>query len=318
MNDEKIKVLFIAGSGRSGSTILHDILGQIDGFFAGGEIRYIWERGFIKNKLCGCGIPFHECGIWRTIMCEAFGGKDHVDAEELYRLTESFRIHHLPSTLIPPVRDGHLRRLSEYTESLAKLYAAIQSTTESRVIVDSSKNPSYGYVLRMLPVIDLYVLHFVRDSRAVAYSWSKEKLFQPGDDNPDYMARKKPVQSGLQWNARNLAAEIWLRQTRGRYKMLHYDDFVDQPRRSIEAISDLLGETPASLPFVTEHTVELKPNHSVFGNLVRFQTGTVELRLDDRWQTRMSGKHKRAVTVLTWPLLLKYGYLCPRTRATKG
>ena len=49
MNDEKVKVLFIAGNGRSGSTLLHNILGQRAGFGALGERREIWVRGARKN-----------------------------------------------------------------------------------------------------------------------------------------------------------------------------------------------------------------------------------------------------------------------------
>ena len=38
MSGERVKVLYIAGSGRSGSTILDRILGQLDGFFSVGEL----------------------------------------------------------------------------------------------------------------------------------------------------------------------------------------------------------------------------------------------------------------------------------------
>lgn len=313
MKDDKIKVLYIAGSGRSGSTILHNILGQIDGFFAVGELRYIWERGFVKNNLCGCGIPFRDCETWKAVMGVAFGGIDQVNAHKMFRLTESFRIHHLPSTWLPNVRQKHTSRLSEYLVNLEKLYRAIQTTTRSRVIVDSSKNPSYGYVLRMIPKIDLYTLHFIRDSRAVAHSWSKKKLFQPDD----YMAQKPPIKSALQWNARNITAESFLERTPERYIMLRYEDFVDKPKTSVESILNLLGEIGAMLPFTTEHTVELEANHSIFGNAVRFSTGTVELKLDEGWKTKMKAGAKITVTALTWPLLLKYGYFHPGSRLAK-
>lgn len=58
MMNEKIKVLYLAGWSRSGSTILSNILGEINGFFSTGEITYIWQRGLIINKLCGCDLPF--------------------------------------------------------------------------------------------------------------------------------------------------------------------------------------------------------------------------------------------------------------------
>lgn len=306
MDNEKIKVLFIAGSGRSGSTILHNILAQVDGFFATGEIRYIWNRGLMKNMLCGCGVPVRECELWKNVMDVAYGGIDRVDAAKMFHLTESFRIHDLPLTLIPYIRHKQIFRLNEYLKNLEKLYQAIKTTTNCRVIVDSSKNPSYGYVLNQIPTIDLYVLHFIRESQAVAYSWSKKKHFQPGE----LMARKRPVESALQWNARNITAEMFLNRTSTRHMALRYEDFVRAPQTSFQSIINLLGEKVVNLPFVGMDTVELnKVNHSVFGNPVRFQNGPVKLRLDNKWQTKMNKRQKLSVLALTWPLLLKYGYL---------
>ncbi len=40
------RVLFIAGPGRSGSTLLDLLLGQIDGFTSTGELRLIWNSRF--------------------------------------------------------------------------------------------------------------------------------------------------------------------------------------------------------------------------------------------------------------------------------
>lgn len=45
VNEEKIKVLYIAGWGRSGSRILARTLSQVEGFFHGGELRTIWIDG---------------------------------------------------------------------------------------------------------------------------------------------------------------------------------------------------------------------------------------------------------------------------------
>ena len=47
-----------AGSGRSGSTLITTVLGQLDGCFAAGELRYLWQRGMVDNRPCGCGAPF--------------------------------------------------------------------------------------------------------------------------------------------------------------------------------------------------------------------------------------------------------------------
>jgi hypothetical protein len=40
-----LKVLSIVGAGRSGTTVLASILGEVGGFASAGELRWLWERG---------------------------------------------------------------------------------------------------------------------------------------------------------------------------------------------------------------------------------------------------------------------------------
>lgn len=169
-------MLYIAGFGRSGSTLLGNVLGEVEGLFSVGELRQVWEYGFLGNKVCGCGAPFHECKVWRPVVDEAFGGIGGVDPRGMIRLRESWaRTKHIPLMLTPPGRQLVERRLAEYLDVLGRLYKAIRAVTGSRVIVDSSKFPSYGYLLGMVPSVDLYAVHLVRDPRAVAYSWQRKR-----------------------------------------------------------------------------------------------------------------------------------------------
>ena len=68
------KVLYIAGSGRSGSTILDNILGELDGFVSAGEVRFLWERGMRDDRTCACGEPFSSCPFWGDVLTRAYGG----------------------------------------------------------------------------------------------------------------------------------------------------------------------------------------------------------------------------------------------------
>ena len=70
--DPGVKVLYIGGLGRSGSTLLDRMLGQLPGFFSAGEIRDLWQRGLRENALCGCGAPFKECEVWTRVGKEAY------------------------------------------------------------------------------------------------------------------------------------------------------------------------------------------------------------------------------------------------------
>jgi hypothetical protein len=309
MNNSKTKVLYIAGWGRSGSTILDNILGQIDAFFSVGELRYIWDRGLIENSLCGCDVPFMECEMWKQVLNEAFGGPDHIDAYEMLHLRDSFHTHHALLSLMPQGRQLLSVRLEKYSENLERLYQGIQTRTGCRVIVDSSKFPSYGYILGTLPSIDLYIVHLIRDSRAVAFSWLRKKLRDQSGGRARYMKQQSPLRSAWLWSTWNITVETLWKRSPERYLALRYEDFIQRPREAVEGILDLVQERTNSFPFVEEHKVELGINHTVSGNPSRFRGGTVELRLDEQWQEEMKQTDKTVVTMLTWPLLRHHGYL---------
>jgi Sulfotransferase family len=305
---DRIKVLYVAGFGRSGSTLLGNVLGQVDGFVSVGEIRQVWEYGLLGDRVCGCGAPFGECVLWRPVIEEAFGGINGVDAHRMIQLRESWaRTKHIPLMLTPPGERLVKRRLSEYLDVLEWLYRAIRNVAGSRVIVDTSKFPSYGFVLGMTASIDLYVVHLVRDPRAVAYSWLRERL-HPDPENPEYMPQRSPAASALKWTVRNLATEALWRRCPGRYIMLRYEDFVAEPHKPIGRVLELVGEERVPRPHVAEHEVELRVNHNVWGNPDRFRTGKVEIRPDREWAYNIKSGDCRLVSSLTFPLLARYNY----------
>src|ERR1700682_2367993 len=66
-----VKVLFLAGKGRSGGTLLANLLGQIPGYFNVGELNRLGDGGLVENYRCGCGVPVRECATWCAILDQA-------------------------------------------------------------------------------------------------------------------------------------------------------------------------------------------------------------------------------------------------------
>ena len=60
-----------------------------------------------------------------------------------------------------------------------QLYRGIARSTGARLIVDSSKEPHYSWILRQATDLDVRFLHLVRDPRAVAMSWRRPRA-EPG------------------------------------------------------------------------------------------------------------------------------------------
>jgi hypothetical protein len=309
--NQKVKVLYIAGWGRSGSTLLGRILGQIEHFFLVGELRYIWDRGLIENRFCSCGVPFRDCPVWREVVSQAFENADRISAEALVGWRErGLRTRHL---LLTPGRKSLQAKVADmggYPRTLEKLYNTVHGISQSRVIVDTSKFPSHGFVLRTLPSVELYILHLVRDPRAVAYSWeSRRKLkLERRDDSERLMTPHNFADSSMSWGEWNLALENLRRQEPERYMLLKYEDFVENPRSCVKGILRFLGEERAEPPFTGDREIRLEVPHTFSGNPDRFRGGTVTIKPDEAWKRNMSVTRQVAVTALTWPGLLRYKY----------
>ncbi|MGH7776435.1 MAG: sulfotransferase [Candidatus Dormibacterales bacterium] len=303
-----MRVLYIAGTGRSGSTLLAGLLGQVEGMVAPGELRFFWERGLHENRLCGCGRRFRDCPVWNEILEAAFGA-DAPDALAAVRgQARVTRIRSLPLAVLGGRRPELLRRrMGAHAASLSALYAAIAGATGARVIVDSSKLPSYGRALEAVPGVEVFVLHLVRDPRATAYSWSRVKN-QPDRGHPAEMQRQPPAKAALLWLFWNgFADAAWSRLGR-RYVRVRYEDFVADPTRTLRSVAELVGLEAGELDFVDGSAVRLHPNHSVAGNPDRLRHGPTRLRADSEWVEAMPAGARRMVTLLTLPLLRRYGY----------
>ncbi len=309
--DDRVKVLYIGGYGRSGSTLLVRLLGQMQGFQAVGEMWNIWQKSFIDNELCGCGNPFHECVFWRQVVEQAFGSFDDVPLAQISALRSMMqRQSFLPSVIVPSLRTAQQQQhIGEYAAILQKLYGAIQAVSNCCAIVDSSKGPRYAMLLREVPNIDLRVVHLVRDSRAVVYSWQKKMVKPEVYWKTEYMDRPSPVSAALNWNVTNMLTQSLRGQGAG-YLFVRYEDLVESPRATLARIAHFAGsELDERQLFERDDTPNLSIDHTAVGNPNRFRQGKINLRRDDEWQRKMPGTQRRLVTALTLPLLHKYGYL---------
>ena len=303
------KILYVGGLGRSGSTLLDRMLGQLPGVVSVGEVREIWRRGLIENRLCGCGVPYRECEFWTAVGKEAFGGWDAVDLEAMAALAEAVDRHrNLFALWRPSLARRAGVRVREHATHLAALYAAIDHVAGGAVLVDSSKAPSYLSLLTQVPGVELAVVHLVRDPRGTAFSWSK--LVERPDvvERIAHMRRYHPARIALRWTTRNLLMEVMARPHP--HRSLRYEQLVATPRECLSSIGETLGLSLVEddLNFVGDGEVRLGLAHTVQGNPMRMQQGAVALKLDEEWRSAMPPGHRRLVTALTLPLLHHYGY----------
>ena len=297
-----MRVISIIGWGRSGSTLLDRTAGSVPGAFPTGELRYLAER-LPRGGTCGCGAPLERCELWSAVLTHA--GLDTVDPDvTVYLLNRFARVRHTKRLLRTNRHDGRKEPgLGELVDWFERLYAAIATVTGSQLIVDSSKFPSHGALLRLVPDLDVWFVQLVRDPRAVAYSWSRPK---PG---PDGVPRVGSVFSSAKWVQWNLACEE-IKRTVGpeRYLTLRYEDFVAAPAdvlARVLAFAEVDADVRGS---VSDDRAVLTTDHTINGNPDRFVTGAVRIREDTRWLESQRFAPWSVTTTVTAPLLHRYGY----------
>lgn len=315
-----LKVLSVVGAGRSGTTVLASILGEVGGFASAGELRWLWERGVRARRPCACGQAPTECEIWSRVIAgvleQVEASRPGTTVDEIVAAQHEVARRYNFGRVLRAARSEHqgwpaLELVRTVTWAACEAFADV---TGAQVVVDTSKRPVDAAVLAGLDGVDHYVLHIVRDPRAVVHSWGRPKTYTTGGETMTMGARGL-VSSARRWTSSGLFAEALRRQVPPpRWLHMRYEDFARSPRSAVEAIVDLVGEKGVA-PFSDDQTVELRPNHIVAGNPSRFTTGSVTIRADEEWRRRMSRRDRALVELMTMPLMLRYGYGRPRARA---
>ena len=308
------QVLFLAGMGRSGTTLLERVLSEVPKVVGLGEVTHLWERGVRRDELCGCGSRFSQCPFWSAVGEAAFDGWHNVDVGEILRLRARFdRVRNVPS-LLAHGKGSTNASLASYRDYYAKVYAAAHDVTGAHLLIDSSKQPSLPHVLVGASDIRLRVLHCVRDARAVCHAWTKQTRRPEVPDRIAFMPRYDPRAMAVKWTSHNIAAE--LAKLRTDFLRLRYEDFMRDPVQSVRTVlrfaasdgDDDTASLGSALDHVSNDAVKLEMSHTVSGNPMRFRTGIVKLSQDEAWRTSMPARQRRVVTAMTAPMLLRYGY----------
>jgi hypothetical protein len=297
------RVVYIVGWGRSGSTLLTAILGELRGAFAAGELRWLWSRGVISRKLCGCGVPIPECPVWSQVLERLKDAPSDADEMAHVQATRLRSRHFLPELIKMARNGGPDDQLARYAETYVRALAAVSDVTGAEVIIDSSKNPIDALLLERAGV-ELWAVNLVRDPRAVAASWGRRKRLDDGDD--EELRRFSPWSSSVLWTLWNALGFLVGRKSHRRREVVRFESFLADPEAEIDRLVEVCGLSRDGLQ-LEGRCVHLSPNHLVAGNGDRFTTGAVRINPEDT-----ATLDRPADTLLSslaaLPLTRRYGY----------
>lgn len=331
-----VRVVEITGLGRSGSTILDIVLGNHPDIESVGEVGNLALNGWISREslggidsrklripICTCGkrldvgyvnTPDEACPFWSSVRREWVERTGPESIEGYPRLRGNFE-RKRPALLVQQylrlLYEGRRRSASfqSYATLTRTFFESIRAVSGKPVIVDSSKSPARAFAFAMIPGIDLYVVHLVRDGRGVIASLRKtfEKDIEAGI-MWDHKGRPMWKSVG-HWIVRNLATQ-WVCARLGPNKTmrLRYEDFVADPKGALERIGSLLDLDMTELADAASTGKPMQAGHNVGGNRTK-KSGTITLRPDaQEWRMALSPAEQRLSWALMGWLMRPYGY----------
>ena len=301
------RVLFVGGSGKSGSTLLGALLGRRSGLFNGGEMNLFWGKWLDPGERSGCGTRLDECPFWSAVVVEvvAAGVEPRRMAELAASLDHTRRLGRVLTRRFSGTVSGEWAELAAGTGAL---YRAAFRHSGASFLVDLSKIPTHLLLLKELRDVELRILHLIRDGRAVAYSWErKRRRAKAGGSEGDGMYRHPSVAADMGiWLVQNFAIDGLARRVTHSTR-LQYEILTAAPESELSAALARLG-VAGTEPRGTAEPMD-EPDHAVGGNdRVRFAPADTAIRPDDAWRQELSPGQLRLWSALALPGLLRFGF----------
>ncbi len=318
-----VRVLFVMGSGRSGSTMLDTILGNHRDAVSFGELCYAVDKAYLNGAYCACGEWGFACPFWTAVRrewAERTGTSNVARFAALVGGIESRKIR-----LGRAVRSWRSpdSPFQEYAGLMRGLLDSLREVSGKGVIVDSSKRPARALALSMIPGVDVRLIHLIRDVRGVVWS-AKKRLKQDergGVSNED--RGKTLLRSIAVWSLVNhLSEQVCRRVPVEHTARVRYEDYVTRPMDALDRIGKVAGLDFSAVGARLAAGTPLEIGHTIAGNRMRM-AAEIRLRPDTEWIDKLSPWDRRVCWSLARTQLKRYGYdrevslesICPAERA---
>jgi hypothetical protein len=269
-----MRLIYIAGTSHSGSTLLDLMLNAHPQILSAGEVlklnRQLAARDARKRSFaqCSCGAPtLLECPFWSEVdkRTRATAGKPLAELDMQH----------------------YGRQLGSAAPNVV-VFEAMAEVSGKTFIVDSSKLPKRLSYLLTLKDLDVYPIHLVRDPR--------------GQINA--VVRKHGGFLKHIFRYELVHAQIGRALQSVPHSVVHYEDLVRDPEATLRSVLTPLGldYDPRQLAWAEAE------KHEVAGNHIRFEA-TSKLVLDEAWKESLSPMQKLAIELGTF----RSSQLLPKT-----
>lgn len=308
-----MKIIYIAGIGHSGSTLLEVLLANQPEIASCGELEALpnaLRTTSATQRWCGCRTPIAECNFWKTV-CDQAGlyqqpapGIDAFRREGGAGISLREQVPFFVSSSISRATPGFGSRadVQRYVENNLALFTAfseaqvMEGRQKPAWLIDSSKSPFRLSWLASDPRLEVHVLHIVRHPCQHAMSVLKSQ-------NP----LRGVLTQAARWSVSHAYTHKIARVSKGvrSYQLVAYEELALRPVPTIaRALVGMGGESQ----FDEASALAMdRRSHNVAGNAgTRFHSKGVELK--ESWRNGLSKAHQRIIKTICAPTALQIGY----------
>jgi hypothetical protein len=307
----RVRYLCLPGSRFTGSTLLGSILNEHPECASIGAATGLIHKADLSTYRCSCGELFRECEFWNHIAARTreLGHPVNVFETDFWnthlrlsrnRVANVALVRSLQWEPLNRVRDAVVGRLpgvdnavSEMAWNSWSLATAVLERTGKTVFVDTARDSQRPKRLSPFPMLDLKVVHLVRDPRGNVASMLKHT---PGD----------VAAAARQWARANTEADKARRYLPPeRWMSLHYEALCADPAGVLDRIARFVGVEPGKMNSGFRGTVS-----HIIGNKMRMK-GLGEIREDLSWKTTLTDAQLSTIARVAGPTSHRLGYNWP-------
>ena len=299
------------GSPYTGSTLLGFLLNSHPDCVSIGAATGLTARVDIANYRCSCGIRFEDCDFWKQVafrteelgypvsVFESDFWNTHVKMSQR-RWLNGLLVRSLGNDLLTDARDALLWRMSPIRRTVAEaqwstwsLARAVLDVSGKTVFVDTARDHQRPKYLAPSRMLDVKVIHLVRDPRGNVASIMKHT----GVD---------VAKASKQWKHYNLEAdrvrrflppESWM--------LLRYEDLCSDPQAALDRIARFVGIPPAPV----SQDLQARDNH-IIGNSMRLKA-IGDIRQDETWRERLTDSDLDTIARISGTTSHRFGFDWP-------
>lgn len=232
-----MNLVYISGSGRSGTTLLDMLVGSQPNYFSGGELCNLLGA-YYDGEYCACGDPVKKCEVWTSIIKSWSERNNLSDGDVLYFSRLDYKYSH-PRKILSWLRGGLPFSWGDYEwylKHLKSLFEIIAEYSGCDYVVDSSKSPVRLLHLRKIFCKKLLIIHLLKSPYNIINSLSKSwpKDIERGVQNE--IPARHPIRTAMYWVVINYMIDFAIMLSGERSFKLKYENIVRDPEGSMGKI----------------------------------------------------------------------------------